>query len=268
MATRAELYNSAYSNYEAEVYREIRRATYGEDFGQTSWVSNEESHSIPRLLGLTGESNVLEIGCGSGRYALHLAATTGCQLLGLDINDFAIKNANRLAQQSGLSARAQFMRCDVSKRLPFDGGIFDAVFSNDVICHIPERPSLFHEISRILKPGGKLLFSDALVVGGAVSHEEIATRSSIGYYIFTPPGENERLLAEAGFKIQIAADTTANAAEIAAKWRDAREKHRDKLIAIEASDNFAGLQKFLDCVYQLNTDKRLLRILYLAEKIQ
>src|SRR5437667_8209884 len=48
-----DLYNTAYGNYERDLYREVRLETYGEDFGQTSWVTTEESHEIPRLLGLT-----------------------------------------------------------------------------------------------------------------------------------------------------------------------------------------------------------------------
>ncbi len=45
-----DLYNTAYGNYERDLYREVRLETYGEDFGQTSWVTTEESHEIPRLL--------------------------------------------------------------------------------------------------------------------------------------------------------------------------------------------------------------------------
>ena len=37
-----------------------------------------------------------------------------------------------------------------------------------------------------------MLFTDAMVITGAMSHEELATRSSIGFYLFVPPGLNER----------------------------------------------------------------------------
>src|SRR5207253_732314 len=70
MSANLDLYNSSYGNYERDVYREVRQETYSEDFGQTSWVTTEESHEIPQLLELTSNSSVLEIGCGSGRYAL------------------------------------------------------------------------------------------------------------------------------------------------------------------------------------------------------
>ena len=199
MPQKVDLYDSAYGNYESNVYRQVRIETYGEDFGQTSWVTTEESDEIPQLLRLNSTSSVLEIGCGSGGYALHVAEKIGCNLVGLDINAAGIRNANQLAVTSGLASRAHFEQCDVSKNLPFDGETFDAVFSNDVLCHIPGRAGIMAEISRVLKPGGRMLFSDALVVGGMISHEEIATRSSIGFYVYSPPGENERLIARAGF---------------------------------------------------------------------
>jgi ubiquinone/menaquinone biosynthesis C-methylase UbiE len=61
---------------------------------------------------------------------------------------------------------ASFQECDVAKGLSFEDGAFDAVFSNDVLCHIPGRSAVLADIYRVLKPGGRLLYSDALVVGG------------------------------------------------------------------------------------------------------
>jgi SAM-dependent methyltransferase len=267
MTAPVNLYDHAYDNYEAEVYRQIRIATYGRDLGQTSWVTSEESDEIPRLLGLNSASRVLEIGSGSGRYALQVAKVSGCRLTGVDINPRAVANAARFAQGENLSASVDFHACDVSAPLAFPDNCFDCAFSNDVLCHIPDRLGLLRELNRVLKPGGKLLFSDALVIGGAISHEEIATRSSIGHYIFSPPGENERLLKLAGFASVHVSDTTANAAAIADRWREGRENHRHDLIAIEGEANFSGLQRFLACVQKLTSERRLLRLVYLAVRV-
>jgi len=266
MSETVDLYNSAYSNYGLELYREVRLETYGEDFGQTSWVTTEESREIPRLLGLKPDSFVLELGCGSGGYALNLAENIGCHLVGLDHNEPGVHNATQMASARGLLSRARFEQCDASKYLPLDDKIFDAVFANDVLCHLPGRPEVLSEMFRILKPGGRMLFTDALVVGGMLSHQEIALRSSIGFYVYSPPGENERLMERAGFRRVRVTDTTHSAAQIAKRWHQAREKRKADLVKVEGNDHFEGMQRFLSCVHSLMTERRLLRFLYFADK--
>jgi ubiquinone/menaquinone biosynthesis C-methylase UbiE len=266
MSVKVNLYDNAYANYASDVYQQVRKETYGFDLGQTSWVTTDESTEIPAMLHAQPGSSVLEIGCGSGGYALHLAGTVGCTIVGIDVNEPGVHNANQLATASGLAALAHFQHCDASRSLPFADETFDAVFANDVLCHIPGRLSILREVFRTLKPGGRMLFSDALVVGGMISHEEIATRSSIGYYVYSPPGENERLATQAGFRNIRATDTTESAAGISEKWRQARDRRRNELVAIEGSVNFEGLQAFLSCVHTLTSERRLLRYLYLAEK--
>jgi SAM-dependent methyltransferase len=267
MSNKVELYDGEYGNYDSDIYRQVRIGTYGVDLGQTSWVTNEESEQIPRLLALTRNSSVLEVGCGSGVYALHLAQTIGCSITGLDINALGIHNANQLASKRDLDRQVRFAVCDVSKPLPFADESFDAVFSNDVLCHVQGRPSLLAEMYRVLKPGGRpMLFSDALIIGGIISQEEIATRSSIGFYLFSPPGENERLILQAGFTGLKVSDTTDHAAFIAGRWRQARQKYKDRLLAVEGEQTWVGLQRFLSCVQALSQERRLLRLLYQAQK--
>jgi SAM-dependent methyltransferase len=267
MSGKVDLYDGEYGNYESDVYGQVRTETYGVDFGQTSWVTTEESMQIPGLLELTSNSSVLEIGCGSGVYALHIAKTTGCTVTALDINALGIQNANQLAEDSGLRKQVHFEVCDASQPLPFADETFDAIFSNDVLCHIPGRPALLAEMYRVLKSrGGRMLFSDALVIGGLISHEEIATRSSIGYYLFSPPGENERLILDAGFTGLEVRDTTEEAAHTAARWLEARGKYKAKLLALEGEQKYTGLQHFLSSVQTLTQERRLLRLLYQARK--
>jgi ubiquinone/menaquinone biosynthesis C-methylase UbiE len=261
-----DLYNTSYENYALTVYGEIRRETYGEDYGQTSWVTTAESQKIPKFLHLSDKASVLEVGCGSGGYAVHLAQSVRCRIVGFDINAEGVRTAKVLAEQAKVGARAEFQQFDVSQPLPEKDDTFDGVFSNDVLCHVEHRAQVLANLFRVLKPGGRFLFSDALVIGGLVSHEEIATRSSIGKYFFSPPGENERLIKQAGFKLLEVRDTTKSAATLSKRWHDARNKRKSGLVAIETEANFIGLQRFLTCVHSLTSERRLLRFLYVMEK--
>jgi SAM-dependent methyltransferase len=260
------LYDNVYGDFASSAEAEVRRETYGEDLGQSSWLTAREWLAFADQLAIGAESEVLEVGSGSGGPAVHLAHARGCRITGVDINEHGVRNAAALAQARGVADRVRFQAVDASRPLPFPEGRFDAVVSNDAMCHIRDRAVVLHDWRRVLRPGGRALFTDAMVVTGIVSHEELAIRSSIGFYLFVPPGENERLLRTAGFTVLGVQDVTDNAAEVARRWHDARERQRQALLAREGSANFEGLQRFLRCVHTLSVEARLSRYAYLAEK--
>ncbi len=266
MPDKVDLYNTSYGNYSTELYSEVRKETYGEDFGQTSWATANEFREIFKWLELKSSSSVLEIGCGTGGCALLLAQTLGCRVTGLDLNANGIEAASKLAAARGLDSLAKFEQSDASHVLAYPDNTFDAALSNDAMCHIAGRLAVLKELRRVLKPGGKFLYSDALVISGMVSNDELATRGSIGYYLFVPSGENEKLIEAAGLRLLRAVDATEQAASISKRWHDARNNRKVKLIEVEGETNFLGLQRFLWCVYTLTSERRLSRIIYLVEK--
>ena len=266
MASSVNLYDNVYGDFASVAEATVRRETYGEDMGQSSWLTADEWLRFADRLGIDANTNVLEVGSGSGGPAVYLAAARGCRLTGVDINEHGVRNSAALADARGLSGRVEFEAVDASKPLPFPDGRFDVVVSNDAICHIRDRGGVLRDWYRVLRPGGRVLFTDALVLTGIMSHDEIATRSSIGFYLFVPPGENERLLRDAGFEVVSVEDVTANAATVAGRWHDARERQREVLVTREGQANFDGLQKFLSCVHTVSEQRRLSRFAYLAQK--
>ena len=266
MPDPVDLYDNVYGDFDSRAETEVRTRAFGEDIGQSSWITAAEWLRFADQTQVGAHSRVLEVGSGSGGPAVYLAAARGCHVTGVDINAHGVRNAARLAAARGVSERVSFDVVDASQPLPFASSSFDAVLSNDAMCHIPDRLAVLTEWHRVLRPGGRMLFTDAMIVTGLVSQEELAVRSSIGRYFFAPVGENERLIRGAGFALLAGEDVTASAEAIAQRWHAAREHYREQLQTREGEANFAGLQRFLACVHRLSAERRLSRYAYLAEK--
>jgi SAM-dependent methyltransferase len=265
MTKPIEFYSGAYGNFEADVLSDIRRETYGEDLGQSSWITADEYIKFCQWLNIGDESKVLETACGAGGPALYMAKKFGCLVTGIDINQEGVDNANRLAEARGIS-NATFQLADVNTRFPFDDGSFDAVICIDAANHFPDRLHVLREWARVLKSGGRLLFTDPVVISGPVTNHELFARSSIGTFVFLPPDVTERFIAEAKLKLLKREDVTSNAADVAGRWHAARDKRRDALIRLEGEESFNGLQNFLYAVQTLTSERRLSRFAFLAEK--
>jgi SAM-dependent methyltransferase len=259
-----ELYAS-YMKIENPIVRKVRREAFGEDIGQFSWTSADEARRFYVLLGLGPTSRVLDVCCGAGGPSLFMARTTGCDVTGIDITPNGIASATELAQSLSLADRARFVCADASE-VPFEAGTFDAVICNDSINHFFVRVPVFTEWRRVLKPGGKILFTDPVVMTGMLERDEIIARSgSMGRFVFNVPGTNERALAEAGFVDVTVEDATANIASISKSWVAARSAHERELVDVEGAEAFATFQRFLVTVSALSQERRLSRFVYLAQ---
>jgi cyclopropane fatty-acyl-phospholipid synthase-like methyltransferase len=261
-----DLYGASYGGFASDTYAEVRRDTYGEELGQSSWLTREELDRFATELALGPSSRLLEIGSGSGGPALHLVRSTGCEVVGIDVNEDGVANATRLAREAELDARASFVRADASQPLPFESESFAALLSVDAINHLPDRPRLFADWARVIQAGGRVLFTDPVTVTGPLGSDEVAIRASIGYFLFVPHGEDERLLQEAGLRVLEVEDATENMATVADRWRAARAKRADALREIEGDETFDGQQRFLEVAATLARERRLSRFVYLAEK--
>jgi SAM-dependent methyltransferase len=260
------LYDSHYSQLAADPQSEVRHETYGEDLGQASWLTLEELRGWLPFLRLDATQKALEVACGSGGVTCRIARETGASCVGVDINPHGIEAATRRAEREGLTGRVAFQIVDASQRLPFADASFDVVFCNDSVNHLADRAAVLRDWYRVLRPGGRLLVTDPIVVTGQLSNEEMRIRSSIGFFLFTPVGCNERLLREAGFTVDDVRDVTEAVAAVSGRWRSARARRGQQLAALEGAETFDGVQRFLEAVHTLSSEHRLSRFCYFASK--
>ena len=266
MNRKVDLFDNTYSHFEAEVLARIRRKTFGEDFGQNSWTTAEEYRHWAAWLDLHESSHVLEVASGAGGPAIFLAGLSGARVTGIDINTHGVAAAIQSAHAHDLADRVAFEEVDAGAILPFPDLAFDALLCIDSANHFAHRLHVLKEWHRILKPGAKALFTDPVVLTGLVSNEEFAVRSSIGYFLFAPPGVNERLIQEAGFELARQEDVTETAAAVSKRWYDARADDYDALVQIEGEERYAGLQQFFSVVHRLTSERRLSRFVYMVRK--
>jgi SAM-dependent methyltransferase len=261
-----DLYGATYRGFASTLYADIRREAFGSDLGQTGWLTAEEQDLFITWLELSPSSRLLDLACGSGGPTLLIAQKTGCTVCGLDLHAEGIASARARAKALEYEGRADFRQGDAAGRLPFEESGFDAITCIDAINHLPDRPRVLEEWRRVLKPGGRLLFTDPIVLTGPMTNEEIAIRASIGLFIFVPAGLDEVLLDQAGFTVERVEDRTRNMAENATGWLDARSKHELELRAIEGDETFEGQQTFLKTAAILASERRLSRMAILARR--
>ena len=266
LTQRVDLFDSTYGHFTEDVLATVRRETFGQDIGQNSWLTADEYDRFISWLKLSPEQHVLEVASGSGGPALYLADRTSCHVTGIDSNESGVAEATRAAFHSHQSHRISFRVADATARLPFANDTFDALMCIDSMNHFPDRLRVLQEWQRVLHPGSRAVFTDPVVITRPVTNDDLALRSSIGLFVFTPPGVNEHFIETAGLNLLRREDVTVNAAVVAGRWQRSRHRHRDALLEIEGEERFEGLQKFFGAVHRLTSERRLSRIAYLVEK--
>lgn len=185
---------------------------------------------------------------------------------GIDMHHDGISTARKQAEDRQLTHRVTFNACDARERLPFNDDSFDAVISIDAISHMPHRAQVLMQWACVIKPGGKLLFTNASVLTDEATHEELAIRGGFGLQIYTAQEVDDRAIASAGLTLTVKEDTTEQTATIALRWHAARAQRETGLREAEGNEAFERLQGFLAVAAQLARERRLRRYMYVAQK--
>jgi SAM-dependent methyltransferase len=159
--------------------------------------------------GLEPSTRVLDIGCGIGGPARYLAATFGCQVIGVDLNSSFVDAATYLTARCGLSDRVTFQVGD-ALHLPFEDSAFDAVFLQHVAMNIEDRASLYAEARRVLAPGGRFATYDLVLREGDLVYPTPWARDASTSFLLTER-DTRTTLEQAGFKAVLWRDDTQTA---------------------------------------------------------
>lgn len=157
---------SQYSTGLSRRHIERALASAGKDLDRltpTDLAMLEDFHTMGRvatgqlveLMGITGESAVLDAGSGVGGTARYVASHCGCPVTAVDLTDEYCDTARWLNRLVGLDDRISVHRADVTE-LPFADATFDVVLSQHVQMNVSDKAPLYSEARRVLTSGGRL----------------------------------------------------------------------------------------------------------------
>jgi ubiquinone/menaquinone biosynthesis C-methylase UbiE len=124
----------------------------------------ELTRHLGTALGLIERDRVLDVACGRGASAVHLAEHFGCRAVGMDYGWESITGAQTHAEAREIDPLTSFLQGD-AESLPFADGSFDAIISECSLCTFPNRMTAASEMARVLRPGGRVGLTDVTVNG-------------------------------------------------------------------------------------------------------
>lgn len=157
--------------------------------------------------------HVLDVCSGMGGPARYLASRLGCRVSGLDITQSRHEGAIRLTALTGLQDLAHF-HLGSALDMPFAAATFDVVIGQEGWAHVPDKPRLIAECARVVKPGGRIAFTD--IMRGPRLTPEAAARiqRDMAFASFETLDGYARLLEDQGCTVTARDDLTAQWAEI------------------------------------------------------
>ena len=123
----------------------------------------------------TPQSRVLEIACNMATTSIDIAKRFNCHIIGIDMDKSALAKAKQNVIKNNVSQLVDIQQADASK-LPFADNSFDVVINEAMLTMYADKAKarLINEYFRVLKPGGKLLTHDIMLVNPENSQDIMA----------------------------------------------------------------------------------------------
>jgi SAM-dependent methyltransferase len=171
----------------------------------------DASRRLAEACGIAAGESVLDVCSGMGGPARLIAHERDCQVTGIDFNPNRTPAAARLTAMVGLQESVRFVRGDAT-RLPFGDASFDRAIAQEAFLHIADKAALFAECFRVLRPGGRLAFTDWIALEALGEDERQSLAAGIAYRDVHPLADYCAIVAGAGF-------APVEAEDLSDQWR-------------------------------------------------
>ena len=165
------------------------------------------SRELMELAQIRAEDRVLDIGAGLAGAARLLASAMGCRVDCIEPSPDYCAGAVLLNRLTGLDHRIEVHRGSALE-LPFPDDSFDVVWMQNVAMNIADKPKLYGEIFRVLKPGGRYAFQEMAAGESATSYFPLPWATDPADSFLVSVEETRSVLGESGFVAELFEDTS------------------------------------------------------------
>jgi sarcosine/dimethylglycine N-methyltransferase len=177
---------------------------------------------------LTSDYTVVDIGAGDGGAARFLARTYGCRVTCVNLSGTQNSRNRKLNEKFGLEDKVEVLH-GCFEHLPVPSNTYDVVWSQDAILHSGDRLGVLREVRRVLRPGGRFIFTDPMqadncppgVLDPVYARWNLADLSSPRYY--------RTMLAQLGFRELKSLELTEHLVHHYSRVRDELERRSEEL---------------------------------------
>jgi len=151
---------------------------------------------------------VLDAGAGVGGPARYLADRFGCRVIGVDLTPDFVTAGRLISERTGLAELVDLRVGDVTD-LDLPDGSIDHVWTQHVAMNIADRPALYGELRRVMTTGGRFALFDVIDGGGGELILPVPWATEPGQSHLVTHDELRRLLDDAGFRVELDEDPSA-----------------------------------------------------------
>jgi cyclopropane fatty-acyl-phospholipid synthase-like methyltransferase len=257
------------------IFNELREAGFDNDqslsvgdlsaFDQYHYHGTSAVDAAVSALGITENSRVLEIGSGIGGPARHLAATTGANIVALELQPDLNSTARQLTQRCNLSNQVEHVASDAMEYSPGEKR-FDAIVSWLAFFHIAERAQLLSRCMSWLKPGGGIFVEDLYARGKFTKIEQRDLDVTLYSRYLPTPVVYEKDFTDAGFVDVATVDMSDDWRQFTCDRYDEFCNTRNRQLRVHGEEIVAGLDSFYAAVARLFVSGNLGGIRLIANK--
>ncbi|WP_376690415.1 SAM-dependent methyltransferase [Wenzhouxiangella sp. EGI_FJ10409] len=252
--TARDYYNSEDAdNFYFHVWggEDIHIGLYREDDESIADASRRTVRRMAELLGaLDPGQRVLDLGAGYGGSMRYLAREFGCHCVALNLSEVENERDRRKNAEQGLDELIEVVDGDFTN-LPYEPGSFDVVWSQDAMLHSGDRTRVCAEAARVLRPGGRFIFTDPMQCDDADPARLQPIYDRIHLDSLGSPGFYRETLGELGLEELAWEDHGDQLQRHYARVKRELEANEDELRRRGVSDDYirkmkAGLQHWVD----------------------